>query len=282
MTFQLAIEAQVASTPTSTKPLAELGLPELHVQVTGQGFEGLPKNLSAGRYFVTLGNRTLRTVSVDFVQLPEWAGCEDVGVTAPEVEATPNAGSDETAGDWTYFTYTTGGPGASPGQSAKAVVDLKPGAYVVQSDDPFFELPRVCLVITGEFPSSVPAPAPDVTVVQTDTDTGFAFDVDGVFRTGRQLVEIRNMSHEPHTFELIRSTAPLTEDPISEDSILSLMQRRAYRTAYMSVQSSGTTTWLEIDLSTGDYVLACFVPDQRFPDSYPHALEGMAEVISVE
>ncbi len=50
--------------------------------------------------------------------------------------------------------------------------------------------------------------------------------------------------------------------------------------AYAAVQSAGTTEWIAANLEPGDHVLFCFVPDPN-NQGIPHALEGMADVITV-
>ena len=49
---------------------------------------------------------------------------------------------------------------------------------------------------------------------------------------------------------------------------------------YVPTQSSGTTTWAELDLQPGQVVMECWIPDPLAGD-IPHALEGMIQVFEV-
>lgn len=50
-------------------------------------------------------------------------------------------------------------------------------------------------------------------------------------------------------------------------------------TGYVALQSSGQTTWAELDLEPATYAVVCFIIDPA--TGGPHALNGMGTVVTV-
>jgi hypothetical protein len=147
------------------------------------------------------------------------------------------------------------------------------------------------LTVTGDLATAVAVEEPpaDVKVREVNTGEGFAFEVEGEFRVGSQVIEIANESDQPHFMELVRSPGPLTMD-----QLVTLFEMEEGATpppgvpnpdefelaAYAAVQSRGTTQWLAADLEPGYYMIACFVPDPT-KGGVPHAFEGMVDIIVI-
>ena len=290
-----------------------MGLPEIRVTQTDTTYEGVPAELPAGRYVVTITNNATQGDAIaEFVQLPEGVTFEDVlalvgasspdatpdaGEASPAVEGSPAAAPPDVPPDWFYEVHLAGGAAAeAPGVTAQAIVDLRPGTYVVwdgNPDNPQGQAPPAQLRVTGDAasPAAAPEPAADVTIREVKTDEGYAFELEGELAPGPQVIEVVNDADQPHFFILIRSPGPITRDQALALLMLNpstgatpppgLPDPTAFvETAGVGTQSAGTTQWLATNLEPGYYVIACFIPDPT-RDYIPHAFEGMIDVIQV-
>jgi hypothetical protein len=181
---------------------------------------------------------------------------------------------------WIYSTYISGGPGAPPGETAAAVINLPPGDFALWSSDPFGPDP-VPVTVTGQIAAPQPEPVGDVTVQEVNVDSGYAFHIEGEFKSGPQVIEIHNDSQQPHTMLLFPVDEQFSDEDLSDDEQLETLQSGGTSVPYASLQSSSTTTWLETDLLPGKYVLACFVSDIMFP-GFSHAQLGLAHILTVD
>ena len=111
-----------------------LSLPEIKIAALGglEGFEGVPAEVPAGRYVVTLTNRTESATHVVFVRLPEGKTAADYQATIDPQSPGPPPGVAQGSLDWVYGAYMAGGLAAYAfGQRVQAIIDLPPGAYAV-------------------------------------------------------------------------------------------------------------------------------------------------------
>jgi hypothetical protein len=117
-----------------------LGLPELEITATDDGFAGIPAETEAGRYLATFANEGTAPAaneeggssSVGFVRLPNGRPLADL---MPDSAASPTAEGevDPAVFAWLYETDVAGGAAAEPGATGQAIVDLRPGEYVVHA-----------------------------------------------------------------------------------------------------------------------------------------------------
>lgn len=265
-------------------PFANLGLPEIVVTVTDNAIDGVPAELSAGRYVLAVTN--------DFVESPE----ETAGAAFLRLPDDISAGEfladvrDAEAGvwprDWYYSTTLAGGPYALPGETAYAVIDLTAGEWLLWTEAPEAPQAPVLVTVTGEALSDSPVPAADTTIELSD----FAFDFGGELNAGVQIIEVVNSGTQPHfvfiggvpdgttvddalaAFEAYwdPETAPTSEFSFAETPEL----------LGTGDQSAGTTAWYAIDLPAGTVVVACFVTDPE--TGLPHAMLGMTTIEVIE
>jgi len=307
--------AQDAS-PVSGSPLADLGLPELTINATASGFDGIPESIPAGRYLITLtaADDTGDTggAGLGFVQPAGMSGQDFVDVLTQmqgggaSAEGTPDAmaamgtpdamgaegspaadGGDQGAPAFFYQSKIAGGSYSVPGQTTQVILDLTPGEWVAWGDDPSAPQQPVVFEATGEMPTDLPEPTADVTLTLAEYNITVS---NGQFSAGPQVVRIDNVGAQPH---FVFGTH--TPDGITDADIEALLQADMTGTpAAIGVnpdtdfqdifstgtQSMGTSQWVYVpDVPAGSMVLLCFFPD--LGDGIPHAYHGMYTLVEV-
>jgi hypothetical protein len=283
------------ATPEAESLFAGLGLPELTVTATDEGFELSESEVEAGRYLVHFVNETENPdLAAGFVRLVEGKTLDDLSFADEMASGTPMPEEmpDVETFAWLYDTYVAGGVSAT---SDHAVIDLRGGEYGVWGDDPTSTVAAAPLTVTGDPEARIEGPEPEATVTIVEEGAGgegFRFTVNGEVHAGPQIIEVLNASDQPH--ELIGEQYP---DPLTMEQILgSLMfdpstgatpppdlvdEERLTFVGYAGVQSIGTTQWVVMDFSPGQAVFLCFVPDP-VAEGIPHAMEGMISLVPVE
>ena len=297
------LAAQDASPAATGSAFADLGLPTLDVTVTATGYEGLPEEIEAGRYLVTV------TVAEDvefgggigFVRSPEGMTADeflaihaDPGPAEIEGEVPggtpilePDATPDASAPPQEVFEATyAGGTFATSGQSAQSVLDLSPGEWIAWGDDPEAPQEPVIFTVTGEMPADLPEPQAGATLTLGEYVIGITA---GELTAGQQVVRLEHLGNQPHFIFMGKALVPVTEADI--EAVLEAEMTGTTADVdfnpeedFMPVlgtgtQSYGTEMWLSVDLEPGTYVLVCFFPDSA--DGHPHAYKGMFTLLEV-
>ncbi len=304
----VSVAAQGGTPASGESAFAGLGLPELDITVTATGFEGLPAEIAAGRYLVTV------TVAEDvewgggavFVRPPEGmtvdqflaAVAAEVGPS--EVEGEAPGGTPILAGEATpvvseppasIFDATyAGGTFTMSGQSTQVVLDLPPGEWLVWGEDPGATQAPVTLSVTGEMPADLPEPEAGATIIMGE----YLIEVsEGELVSGQQVVRIDNIGALPHFIFVGK-----VPDFVTEADIEAVLQAEMAGTPVAEAetdfnpdedimpvlgtgtQSGGTSIWLPVTLEPGTYAAICFFPD--IETGIPHAYEGMYAIFEVE
>jgi hypothetical protein len=287
--------AQDATPAAGANPLAGLGLPEITVTATDDGFSVSPAEVPAGRYLVTLeaaaGDEPVLT---GFVRLVEGKTVQDLSA-ADEIAAgtpIPEEGFAPETFAWLYETYIAGGPSTVNEVSTQVVLDLKGGDYGVWAEDPMSPLVPGELTVTGdpEAPIAGPEPEASVTMIEEgEGGVGYSFRLEGELREGPQVVAVLNASDQPHFVEASQYPDPVTAeqimaaamaDPTASPVAGAVDFSRFTYAGWAGLQSTGTTQWVVMDFAAGQAVLACYVPDP-LAQGIPHAFEGMLQVFEV-
>ena len=119
------------ATPEAGSLFANLGLPELTVTATDEGFELSESEVEAGRYLVHFVNETDNPdLAAGFVRLVEGKTLDDLSFADEMASGTPMPEEipDVETFAWLYDTYVAGGVSAT---SDHAVIDLRGGEYGV-------------------------------------------------------------------------------------------------------------------------------------------------------
>ena len=203
--------AQDASpAPGGSHAFADLALPEIAVTITETAFEGVPAELAAGRYVLTVTN-ALATAEgplgpassgVNFLRLTGELTAEafeafiaqvaarDAPPRAAGVAATPAAADAGAVAPppWLYEVALPGGPYALPGETASAVIDLTAGEWVLWGEYPGAPQAPVPVTVIGDAPAGVPALNADIQITMVE----YAFVVPTPLSAGPQVIEIAN------------------------------------------------------------------------------------------
>jgi hypothetical protein len=276
LTGPVGIAAQEATPETSGSALAALGYPELLVRVNGDVID-VPETIAAGRTLVRLENAGEESWHGFMLQVPEEVTDEQVVADlGPEAEAPP---------PWMFEAMYPGFPGETlPGQTSLALVDLRPGRYIVLSDtvQPF--------EVVGD--EATPAATPEAegpTVDGTVRLFDFNFEFPETVAAGRQVWAVTNSGEQPHELLLARSPQPVTAEQVIE--LMAGESAEATPTGGgpsfgdfepvggIGWLSPGVTAWTEVDLEPGTYVALCFVFDPE--TGMTHAAMGMVAVFTV-
>jgi hypothetical protein len=284
------------ATPASAgdRLFADLGLPELTITATDEGFALSESEVAAGRYLVTVINESSAPEALaGFARLTDGRTLDDLSFADELAAGTPmpEEGPPPESYLWLFEAYIPGGTIATSEAPGQVVVDLRGGDYGVWTLDP---IPATALTVTGDPEARIEGPVPGaaVTIVEEGAGgEGFRFTVNGEVQAGPQIIEVLNASDQPH--EVIGEQYP---DPLTMEQIMaSLMfdptsgatpppdlvdEERLTMAGYAGVQSIGTTQWVVMDFDPGQAVFLCFVPDP-VAEGIPHAMEGMISLVPV-
>lgn len=263
------------ATPTAS-PLASLGLPELQITATDQGFDA-PAEVKAGWYLVTLDNQTTEDITGDIMVLPS-------GQTADSILSVATPGAAVPA--WAYQTTFAGGPAAAAGGSGQAVVQLTEGDWVIWNGGSATPAPHPLTVTAATGTVTAPNPTAGVDVQEQE----YAFlGLENPVPAGEQVWKITNTGKQPHFMDVVTLPAGTTQQQLMEaiNAEMSgtpvaggLDLSHITDVGGTSTLSPGQTMWTAFDLAPGTYGVACFFPDQQ--SGAPHAALGMVAVFTVQ
>ncbi|MDQ3692532.1 MAG: hypothetical protein M3464_02745 [Chloroflexota bacterium] len=292
--------ARAGAPEAGGNPFADLGLPELAVMITDTGYEGVPAELTAGRYVLAVTN-AITAPNPDIPDILDFAGAGLLKVPAeftveellammtapPALESGSTDAGPEGSGPppWYYETTLGGGPFARRGETDYAVIDLTAGDWILWGEDPAAPRLLAGVRVTGDLPADLAAPSGSKRVEMSD----FAFAIDPL-QTGRQTIELTNVGVQPHFLGLtlvpdgttvedsLALFATLFGDP-SATSPANLSADDLRIVLDSAAQSAGVTAWHSVDLVAGTYAAVCFIIDPA--TGLPHTMLGMAQLVVV-
>lgn len=265
--------------------------PELHIRITDTAFEVQPQ-VKAGRYVVVVENAItdpsnaasfLGDAGADLMRLPEGVTLEQVReeLAAPPAE---EPGAIEMP-EWVYEAVWAGGPIAAFRGTARTVVDLTPGEWLVLPTNLGGAQPPEPLRVTGATSATPSGTVPFEADVAVDLQD-FAFaGLPAQVEQGQQIWELTNVSTQPHMMAISRLPAGTTQEALwafvtqASPASEGLSFEDFAPAPGVGYLSAGQTAWAVLDLEPGTYVALCFVPDQE--TDMPHVLMGMAAVFTV-
>ena len=201
-----------------TRLFADLGLPELTVTATDEGFTLSASEVEAGRYLVTVINESSAPDAIVlFARLTDGRTLADLSFADELAAGTPmpEEGPPPESYLWLFESYLPGGTVATADTPGHVVVDLRGGDYGVWTLEP---IPAAALTVTGDPDARIEGPEPEaaVTIVEEGVGgEGFRFTVNGEAQAGPQVIKVLNASDQPH--EVIGEQYP---DPLTMEQIL--------------------------------------------------------------
>ncbi|MDQ6830758.1 MAG: cupredoxin domain-containing protein [Gemmatimonadota bacterium] len=265
---QPAAKDTVAAKPAATALPAAPNI--VLVRAKDFAFEA-PDQIPAGMTTFRMINDGPGLHHVQFVRL-------DSGKTAADFATAMKA-----PGEPPHWIVFVGGPNAmaATGES-NATMDMTAGNYVmlcfVDFPDhvPHFTKGMVKpLTVTPSTTPSAPAPTADVVVTLND----YSFTLSTPVSAGKHTFEVRNTAKQPHEIFIVQLAPGKTAADFK--TWLGKMAgpppgRPVGGTAGMV---PGISNYFTADITPGNYVLMCFVPDAK--DGKPHLEHGMFQEVKV-
>ncbi|MFN8572942.1 MAG: hypothetical protein U0132_12915 [Gemmatimonadaceae bacterium] len=169
-----------------------------------------------------------------------------------------------------------------PGSQSSATVMIEPGTYaVVCFVDTPDKVPHLMkgmmkeLTVTPSSGAVASAANPDITV--TLSDYTFAFSTP--LTPGKHVLKVDNTAAQHHEFVLFQLLPGKTLDDFAKWGADYKGPRPAKAIGGVPGMSTGQTEFVPVDLTAGDYVAICFLPDTK--DGKPHMMHGMVMPIKV-
>ncbi len=176
-----------------------------------------------------------------------------------------------------------GGPNAVPsGASSNATLSLTPGNYAMLC---FVDVPGgVPHFMKGMFRAftvtlstvATVAPVADDSITLVD----YAFQFAKPLTIGHHEFSVKNAGTQAHELELVR----LAPGKTANDLISWLGKAQGPPPGDplggASLEAPGKTTYFSADLTPGNYLFICFVPDAK--DGKPHFMHGMMQTITLK
>jgi hypothetical protein len=176
-----------------------------------------------------------------------------------------------------------GGPNApNPKMEANATLDMTAGNYALVC---FVDIPEgmphaakgMVLPLTVRNAAGAVAKAPAADLVMTLAD--YNFQLSKPLTAGKQTIEVRSAVGQPHEVELIR----LAPGKTAQDMLgwMTKMQGPPPGEGIGGVAGvvAGVPVYFSADLTPGNYVLICFLPDAK--DGKPHFTKGMMQTVTI-
>jgi uncharacterized cupredoxin-like copper-binding protein len=268
--------ALVAATATGRPATPSLGdIPELAIVTHDFRFDA-PDSVPAGLTRVRLRNEGKEHHHAQIVRLGP-------GVTIPKLlEALGKSVASLPAG-----TKLVGGPNVpAKGGMSEVVLTLEAGPYAlicfVSGDDHVPHLAKgMTRLITVTKPQFVVAKSKPRQPVESLRMTlhDYAFELPPVIAAGRHTIRVENAASQPHEAVLGKLKPGKT--------VGDLMQWMKTRDGEMPGEevggtvglSTGEVNFVNVDLTAGEYILLCFVPDAK--DGKSHLSHGMIRQFTV-
>lgn len=270
------------------------GYPELRFRLTEERIEA-PTEVAAGRVLLIQESEGELAGNAFVLRVPDEVSDDEV---AAALSARTTV-ADETP-TWFYQAWFVGnGDRAMAGRPTMAVVDLKPGRYVI--GDPYRPGTEFALVeavaATTESSAATAEPQPDVAIDLFEMDFNIPDDIEA----GRQVWQVSNSGAVLHEIALVPVPSGVTKEAVVEAVLAggeaafgaeTTPETRAAVSAIgaewtnwtlelaggVGVLSPQATSWAQLELEPGTYAAVCFIPG---PDGTPHFTAGMTRVFNV-
>ncbi len=176
-----------------------------------------------------------------------------------------------------------GGPNAvASGGTSNATVWLPAGDYVMLC---FVDVPGGVPHFTkGMFRTFTVTPSTETTKAPVADDSitmvEYGFQLARPLTTGHHVFAVANAGTQPHELELVKLAPGKTADDLVAWFANEQGPAPGDPIGGASLEDPGKTTYFSADLTAGNYLLICFVPDTK--DGKPHFMHGMMQTVTLE
>ncbi len=264
-----------ACNPTSagTTTAAAAQISEITIKAADYSFDA-PEQIEAGLVKVKLVNNGQEPHHAQIVRLNDGVTLEQFQTALPEGEAAA----------FPLITFV-GGPGlVDPGLDSQVTLDLTPGQYVLLCFFPSHDgVPHLAKGMVR--PIEVVAATDQVETAELKADAtvklvDFSFVMPPEIKAGPQVWEVVNQGPQLHEIMIVK----LAEGKTMAD-IQTFMQSPQGTPPYSQIGgfqaiTLGESGWLNLDLTPGEYVALCHVPDPATGQA--HTELGMVMLFSVK
>lgn len=242
---------------------------EVHVTAHDFAFEA-PDTVASGWTTLVLHNNGPNLHHVMVLQLTDGKTLDDLEAAIGEMqpgEMMPPA-----------WAVPLGGPNPpDAGADTRATVHLEPGAYalvcIVDTPDHVPHMMKGMVKALTVVPTSDPA-APEPTADMTVTMVDFSFAPGSDFSAGQHVLKFVNDGMQPHEFELVRLGEGKTMEDLAHWGETFEGDLPGSSLGGVAPIHPGGVAYVSLDLTPGNYVALCFVPDPN-NHNMPHLAEGM-------
>lgn len=258
---------------TNTSPSASAQLQEITIVTKDFAFVA-PDTVNPGLTKIKLINEGPQIHHAFLIRLSEGKTLDDLNQafsTMKPSDPFPSWASD------------AGGPNPNIlGDSSAVVQELHPGTYAVicMVDIPD-KIPHIAkgmattMIVRDTPAAAVSEPVATMTMSLKD----YAFAMSQELTAGHHVIKVDNIADQPHELIIMRLNDGKTLEDLGKWAATMQGPIPAETIGGVAPFSKGPTIYVPVDLTPGNYVLICFVPDSK--DGKPHAEHGMVMPITV-
>jgi hypothetical protein len=115
---------------------------------------------------------------------------------------------------------------------------------------------------------SAPSPVADINMTLRD----YAFDISPALTAGRHTVKVDNIAQQDHEFFLFKLDSGKTAEDFMNWGEKYEGPPPGIPMGGLAGMAAGSTSFVELDLTPGNYLMVCFIPA---PDGKAHLAHGM-------
>jgi hypothetical protein len=265
-----ALPAAAAAAPPATEEAAANSPNVVTFTATDYSYQG-PKNIPAGLTVLHLSNHGKELHHLILARLDQGKTYDSL-LAALKKPGMPPA-----------WVHVVGGPNAAePGGESNATQDLTAGHYAILCYIPSADgIPHVAKGMISSLevtpgPSSATPEQADIVVTLRD----YRFDLSTPFTPGKHVIRVENGGPQWHELVLAKfADGKSMADLAAWEKAGEKGPPPATFLGGLSPMEQGSKGQFTVDVTPGNYVLLCFLPDGK--DGKPHLMHGMAKPITV-
>ena len=270
---------------------AHLRAPAVHAQMPATGrvltitaknyaFD-VPDSVAAGRTEIRLVNQGPELHHAFLIKLED-------GKTPADFAQAMQAG-----GAFPSWARDVGGPNTpAPGKTSIAVLDLKPGTYLLTCVIPSPDgKPHMMKGMARTLTVTAPAIAQPARAVAEEASTvgaadvtmklvDYGFDLSKPLAAGKHVIRVQNVAEQSHEVVLARLAPGKTPQDLLNWIFKPEGPPPGEPMGGTAAMAKGEWNDIVVDLSPGEYAMFCFVPDAK--DGKEHVAHGMIRQFSVK